>query len=54
MDQYNARIETLTERLGTKRQRLYSQFIAMETALAKLQTQQSALSQIQSISLSSK
>lgn len=43
------RIESLTERLDAKRDRLNAQFIAMESALAQLQDQSSALAQIQQI-----
>jgi flagellar hook-associated protein 2 len=43
------RIEYLTERLTAKETSLYNQFYAMETALAKLQSQQSSLSQLSSL-----
>ena len=49
VDQYNDRVEHLAKRLANKREQLYSQFIGMEVALARLQSQQSALSQIRSI-----
>lgn len=44
------RIEELDIRLEAKRQRLLAEFQAMETALAQLQDQSSALGQIQAIS----
>jgi flagellar hook-associated protein 2 len=44
------RIEDLDARLEAKRQRLLSEFQAMETALAQMQDQSSALQQIQAIS----
>lgn len=44
-----SRIEDITERLASKRARLQAQFNAMEAALADLQDQSSALSQIQAL-----
>lgn len=53
VSQNEARIEELNERLDAKRDRLNAQFIAMEQALAGLQDQSSALSQLSQISSSS-
>ncbi len=50
---YETRIETMAERLTAKEERLYSQFYAMESALASMQSQQSALSSLSSIASSS-
>ncbi len=44
VDLYNERADALEKLLDQKETRLYAQFQAMETALAKLQSQQSALS----------
>lgn len=49
-----ARIKELDIRLEAKRQRLLTQFQAMESALAQLQDQSSALGQIQQISVPQK
>jgi len=43
------RVEVLNERLERKRERLMRQFWAMETALAELQSQQTALAQLSSL-----
>jgi flagellar hook-associated protein 2 len=43
IDSANERIERIDERLEAKRERLQQQFIAMEMALAQLQSQQGAL-----------
>jgi flagellar hook-associated protein 2 len=47
--QFQDRIETLDKMLETKRDRLVRQFSSMETVLAGLQSQQTALGQIQNI-----
>ena len=49
----NDRIDRLDQQIESKRERLTSQFIAMERALAEMQGQQNALGQIQSIAPSS-
>ena len=46
IDAANLRIDRIDERLETKRERLQRQFVAMETALARLQGQQGALGMI--------
>ncbi|MBN2210465.1 MAG: flagellar filament capping protein FliD [Sedimentisphaerales bacterium] len=51
---YQDRIEGLENLLARKETRLYNQFYAMETALAQLQSQQSAISQLSSIAASTK
>ncbi|MEM1356183.1 MAG: flagellar filament capping protein FliD [Planctomycetota bacterium] len=51
--QNEQRIEELNERLDSKRERLEAEFLAMEQALARLQDQSSALTQLSSISTSS-
>jgi flagellar capping protein FliD len=43
----------LNERLERKRERLMRQFYALETALAELQSQQTALEQLSSLASSS-
>ena len=48
----NDRAEQLNELLGLKRARLEAQFAAMESALATLQTQQSALANLSSLAAS--
>lgn len=48
-DEINDRVDILNDRLERKRERLMRQFLSMETALAKMQTQQSALSQLASM-----
>lgn len=45
-DSLKARVDQMNELLGLKRERLTRQFLAMEQALAQLQSQQSALSQL--------
>lgn len=50
----NDRITSLSELLSRKETRLYKQFYAMEQALAKMQSQQSALSQLSSVAAASK
>jgi len=49
----NERIERLDQQIEAKRERLTSQFIAMERSLAELQSQQNALGQIRSVAPSS-
>ena len=51
---FQDRIDRLDKQLDSKRTRLETQFANMETVLAKLQSQQSSLSQMSSISYSSK
>ena len=45
----NDRVETLNERLERKRERLLRQFMALEQALAEMQSQQSALTQLSAL-----
>lgn len=52
--QNEQRIEELNERLDSKRDRLNAQFIAMEQALARLQDQSSALTQLSQLAASSR
>ena len=47
------RVDTLNDRLDAKREYLTNQYIAMESALAQLQSQQSSLNSISSVSSSS-
>lgn len=47
----NERIEKYNERLESERQRLLNQFYAMEAAIAKIQSNQSAISSIQPITM---
>ncbi|MBN1845281.1 MAG: flagellar filament capping protein FliD [Sedimentisphaerales bacterium] len=51
---FEDRIERLDDMLARKEERLYSQFYAMEQALASLQTQQTALSQLSSLTAATK
>lgn len=47
----NERVETLNERLEAERERLLKQFYATEEAIAKIQSNQSYISQIQPVSI---
>ncbi|MGN6725482.1 MAG: flagellar filament capping protein FliD, partial [Tepidisphaeraceae bacterium] len=49
ISQYQSRISDLNAILASKKARLQEQFNNMETVLAKLQSQQSSLSQIKSV-----
>jgi flagellar hook-associated protein 2 len=52
-DLLSDRVDVLNERLERKRERLMRQFYALETALAELQSQQTALEQLSSLASSS-
>ena len=45
----NDRVDRMNELLDRKRNRLTRQFLAMESALAEMQAQQNALSQLSSL-----
>ncbi|NLE57338.1 MAG: flagellar filament capping protein FliD, partial [Planctomycetes bacterium] len=49
IDQYIKRQEELQERIDAKEAQLYAKFYAMETALASLQSQQSALTSLSAL-----
>lgn len=51
IDQNNGRIETMNSRLEKERERLLNRFYATETAIAKIQTNSSAIDQIQRIEI---
>ncbi len=52
MELYRDRIEHMETMLSKKETRLYNQFYAMETALAQMQSQQSAISQLSNMAAS--
>lgn len=51
-DEINDRVEILNDRLERKSERLMRQFLAMESALAEMQTQQNSLTQLASLASS--
>tara|TARA_R110002049_G_scaffold2750_2_gene21646 strand:- start:498320 stop:500713 length:2394 start_codon:yes stop_codon:yes gene_type:complete len=53
IERNSSRVDTLNTRLDAERERLLSQFIATEQAIAKLQENQTYISQIQPISIAS-
>ena len=51
IERSNSRVEALNDRLDSERERLLRQFIAAEEAIARIQTNQSAIAQIQPITI---
>ncbi|MDE5862801.1 MAG: flagellar filament capping protein FliD, partial [Lachnospiraceae bacterium] len=46
IDRYKDRVSTLQEKMIAEQDKYYKQFSAMETAMAKLQSQQTYISQL--------
>ncbi len=54
IDRNNQRVDTLNARLDVERERLLKQFYATEEAIAKIQSNQSYISQIQPVTIPTK